>query len=316
VLAVTITDGDIQVLEHPEPTPGTGQIKVRMRAAGLNASDLNLWRGRPTVGRGSGIGPIIPGLEVAGVVEEMGPGAGRFGIGDRVMAVVNGQAQAEFVVVPEREAMPVPEGLSWIEAGGLPECAMTAHDALFTQCLLSSGERVLINGGAGGVGVVAVQLAAIAGAEVTASVRSQLQRDRVSALGARVVGPEDAHSLAPFDVILELVGAPNMKANLESMAADGRVVVVGTGAGSSFEIDLAVLKKARGRIMGSTLKTRPPERKAECARRLEREALPHFASGRAVVPIEEAFSITKAESAYRRFEAGEKFGKVVIVSSD
>lgn len=206
MIAATTGDGEISVQERPDPIPGTGQVLVRVRAAGLNGADMMQKRGLYPAPPGSPAD--IPGLEFAGEVVGCGPGSSRFAVGDRVMSVVGGGAQAELVVVHEREAMPVPAGMDWVSAGGLPEVFTTAHDALFTQAALAAGERVCIHGAAGGVGTAAVQLANTAGARVVATVRSAERRAAVEELGATVVDPAETEANGPYDVILELVGAP------------------------------------------------------------------------------------------------------------
>src|SRR5215208_8054451 len=145
--AAVIADGDVAVQERPDPEPGSGEVLVRVRAAGLNGADMLQRKGAYPAPPGSP--PDIPGLELAGEVAALGPAASRFGEGDRVMAVVGGGGQAELAVVHERAAMPVPRGLDWAQAGGLPEVFTTAHDALFTQARLRSGEHLLVHGGAG-----------------------------------------------------------------------------------------------------------------------------------------------------------------------
>src|SRR5437016_9174799 len=167
--AVTIREGgELAVAEHPDPEPGAGEVLVRVRAAGINGADILQRRGLYPAPPGSP--PDIPGLELAGEVAALGPGAERFALGERVMAIVGGGGQAELCVVHERQLMPVPAALDWPGAGGLPEVFTTAHDALFTQAQLRAGERLLVHGGAGGVGTAAIQLARASGASVTASV--------------------------------------------------------------------------------------------------------------------------------------------------
>ena len=168
--AATIRDNAVVVEEHPDPEPGTGEVLVRVRAAGINGADLLQRKGFYPAPPGSP--PDIPGLELAGEVAANGPQATRFSEGDRVMAIVGGGGQGELCVVHERQLMPVPDVLDWPKAGGLPEVFTTAHDALFTQCDLRAGERLLVHGGAGGVGTAGVQLGAAAGAHVTATVRN------------------------------------------------------------------------------------------------------------------------------------------------
>jgi NADPH:quinone reductase-like Zn-dependent oxidoreductase len=254
-------------------------------------------------------------MELAGEVVATGPSVVRFATGDRVMAVVGGGAQAELALVHERTALPVPEGLSWAEAGGFPEVFTTAHDALWTQCGLCLGERLLVHGAAGGVGSAAVQLGAVTGALVTATVRNQDLRSAVAGLanGVSVIAPEDTVAGGPYDVVLELIGAPNMAANLEALAIGGRISVIGVGGGGNAEVNLLAVMGKRARIHGSTLRARPLEEKALAARRVEAQVLPHLAAGRVRVPVETTFPMDRAGEAYERFAAGGKFGKIVLV---
>jgi NADPH:quinone reductase-like Zn-dependent oxidoreductase len=256
----------------------------------------------------------IPGLELAGEVVARGPGAERFAEGDRVMAIVGGGGQAELAVVHERQLMPVPDALDWPQAGGTPEVFTTAHDALFTQAGLQSGERLLVHGAAGGVGTAAVQLGAAVGAAVTATVRRPEARDAVRALGAGdVIDPEGFEEHGPFDVVLELVGAPNAGANLKALATGGRIVVIVVGAGFKAELNLLALMGKRARIMGSTLRPRPLEEKALTARAMERNVLPLLADGRAKVPIAATYPLDEVAEAYDRLAAGGHVGKHVML---
>jgi putative PIG3 family NAD(P)H quinone oxidoreductase len=312
VRAVTIQDGDLVVEERPDPEPGKGELLVRVRAAGLNGADMLQRRGAYPAPPGSP--PDIPGLELAGEVEALGPGADRFAEGDRVMAIVGGGGHAELAVVHERAAMPVPDGLDWPAAGGLPEVFTTAHDALFSQAQLRTGEHLLVHGAAGGVGCAAVQLGRAAGARVTATVRKEELRDRVAELGARAIPPEGYEEEGPFDVILELVGASNLQGNVKSLATGGRIAVIGVGGtGPTGEISLHILMQKRGRIHGSTLRARPLEEKAIAMRLVEKEVLPNFSNGTLRVPVAGTFELGQAEEAYTRFEAGGKLGKIVLL---
>ena len=311
--AVTIADGALAWLPRPDPEPGTAELLVRVRAAGVFRGDLMQRDGLYPPPPGT-TPPELPGLELAGEVAACGPGVRRFGVGDRVMAVVPGAGQAELAVIPEQLAMPVPEGVAWAQAGGFPENYTTAHDALFTQCGLAMGERVCIHGAAGGVGTAAVELAAAAGSQVVATVRNEALREGVAALGATVIAPEAFVDAGPFDVILELVGAVNMPANLEALAIGGRIAVIGVGAGFSAELNLLALMGKRARIHGSLLRPRPLEDKAQAARRVERQVLPLLARGAVTVPIAATFPMSDAAAAYDRFAAGGKLGKVVLVS--
>jgi NADPH:quinone reductase len=311
--AVTIRDKELTVEDHPDPEPGSGEILVRVKAAGINGADMMQRRGVYPAPPGSP--EDIPGLELAGEVVACGPGANRFCAGDRVMAVVGGGGQAELATVHERQAMPIPEGLNWAEAGGVPEVFTTAHDAVFTQAALEMGERLLVHGAAGGVGTAAVQLGASAGAHVTATVRRAEARESVTALGAHeVLEPDGFEEHGPFDVILELVGAPNLGANLKAVATKGRIVVIGIGAGAKGELNLRDLMTKRATRRASTLRARPLEEKAQATRAVERHVLPLFADGKLRVPIAETFSLEQAVEAYDRFAEGGKIGKIVLVT--
>lgn len=309
--AATIRDGAVGVEEHPDPTPGAGEVLVRVRAAGLNGADLLQRKGFYPAPPGSP--PDIPGLELAGEVVGLGAGAARFAEGDRVMAIVGGGGQGELCVVHERQLMAVPEGLDWPGAGGVPEVFTTAHDAIFTQCGLVAGERLLVHGAAGGVGTAAVQLGAAAGAHVTATVRNADLRDQVAELGAHeVLEPEGFEEHGPFDVILELVGAPNLPANVKALNTGGRIVVIGVGAGGKAEVNLLALMAKRGSISASTLRARPLEEKALTARAMERSVLPLLQRGAITVPVAQTFPLDEVHDAYERFAAGGKLGKIVL----
>ena len=311
--AVTIDDGDLAVRDHDDPVPQHGEVLVAVRAAGLNGADMLQRRGAYPAPPGSP--QDIPGLELAGEVVGLGPGADRFAEGDRVMAVVGGGGQAELAVLHERAAMPVPDGVDWPAAGGLAEVFVTAHDALFTQAGLRPGERLLVHGAAGGVGTAAVQMARAAGASVTATVRNADLHGQVAELGAEVIEPEGFADHGPFGVILELVGGPNLPDDLKALATGGRIVVIGVGGGPKAELNLLALMGKRGRISASTLRARPLEEKALAMRRVEAEVLPGFASGALHVPVAATYELDRAEEAYDQFAGGGKFGKIVLTTS-
>ena len=310
--AVTIREGKLLVEERPDPQPARGELLVRVRAAGLNGADMLQVKGHYPAPPGSP--PDIPGLELAGEVVELGADAQRFGVGDRVMAVVGGGGQAELALVHERAAMPVPDSLDWPDAGGLPEVFTTAHDAIFSQAELRPGEHLLVHGAAGGVGTAAVQLGAQAGARVTATVRREELRAAVERLGATTIAPEDFGEHGPYDVVLELVGASNLEENFQSLATGGRIAVIGVGGtGPKAEMNLGWLMGKRARIHGSTLRARPLEEKAIAMRLVEKEVLPLFEAGRLTVPVAETFGLDEVEAAYERFQAGGKLGKLVLL---
>ena len=310
--AAAFADGAVHVEERPDPVAGAGEVLVRVRAAGLNGADVLQRAGRypPPPGASD-----VPGLELAGEVEALGPGATRFAPGDRVMAIVGGGGQGERCVVHERQLMPAPDGLSWAEAGGLPEVFTTAHDALFTQAGLRAGERLLVHGAAGGVGTAAVQLGRRAGAHVTATVRNAGAHDAVRELGAHeVLAPDAFEAARPFDVVLELVGAVNLAGNLKALATGGRIVVIGVGAGPVTEVNLLAIMAKRAVLRGSTLRARPLEEKALTARRLEAEVLGGFTDGSLRVPVAATHPLDDVAAAGEAVvgAGGGKVGKVVL----
>ena len=311
--AAVMRNRTLVLADVPAPKPGAGEVLVRVRAAGLNGADMHQRKGGYPAPPGSP--PDIPGLELAGEVVGLGPGARRFEEGDRVMAIVGGGGQAELCVVHERQLMPVPDVLDWPQAGGVPEVFTTAHDAVFTQAGLRAGERLLVHGAAGGVGTAAVQLGRAAGAHVTATVRNEQLRDGVRELGADEVLAPDAYTDAgPYDVVLELVGAPNVPDSLNALGTGGRIVVIGVGGGFKAELNLLALMGKRARIMASTLRPRPLEEKALTARALERSVLPLLARGDVRVPVAETFPLDQVHDAYERFAAGGKLGKIVLLT--
>jgi NADPH:quinone reductase len=309
---VVIHDGALVVEDRPDPEPGAYELLVRVRAAGLNGADMLQRKGAYPAPPDSP--QDIPGLELAGEVAGLGPGAVRFGEGDRVMAVVGGGGQAELAVVHERAVMPVPKALDWPQAGGFPEVFVTAHDALFARAGLKPGEHLLVHGAAGGVGTAAIQLGRAAGARVTATVRNEDLRPEVAGLGAEAVAPEGFEERGPFDVVLELVGAPNLGPNVKALATEGRIVVIGVGAGAKGELNLVALMGKRGRVQGATLRPRPLEEKAMAMRLVEHEVLPLVEEGRVEVPVAATYPIDDVEEAYERFAAGGKLGKIVLLT--
>ncbi len=311
--AVVIRDGQLRWEERDDPVPGDTELLVAVRAAGINSADL--------VQR-SGFYPAppgwpqdIPGMEMAGEVVEVGRQVTLFSPGDRVMAVVGGGAQATLAFVDESHALAVPDSLPWPEAGGFPEVFSTAFDALFTQARLRMSERVLVSGAAGGVGTAGVQLAAAVGAVVTATVRDPDRRDGVGALGASTViepGREAEHG--PYDVVLELVGAPSLAGAITALANGARVVVIGVGGGAQLDVDLFTIMRTRARIGGSTLRSRSRREKANVAAAVAAQVVPLVASQRVRVPVCDTFRLADADAAYERFAKGGKLGKVVLVN--
>lgn len=313
MIAVTINDGAVTAAERPDPVAGTGELLVRVRAAGLNGADILQRKG--AYPPPPGYPADIPGLEFAGEVIATGPGVLRFKEGDRVMTITGGGGQAELATVHEAVALAVPDNVDWPAAGGFAEAYYTAHDAIFGQADLRPGERLLVNGAAGGVGTAAIQLGKLTGAHVTASVRDATKREAVAALGAdTVLAPDDVAAGGAYDVVLELVGAPNVEPAIKALNTGGRIVVIGVGAGFKAEVNLLLLMNKRAVLRGSTLRARPLEQKASVARAVEREVLPALAAGNVTVPIVETFSLDDVAAAYDRFTAGGKLGKIVLTA--
>ena len=230
------------------------------------------------------------------------------------MSIVAGGGQAELAVVHERTAMPVPEELEWEAAGGVPEVFTTAHDALFTQAGLRLGERLLVHGAAGGVGMAAVQLGQMAGARVTATVRNPENRARIDALDVQAIEPEGFEEHGPFDVVLELVGGPNLPGNVDALAIGGRIVVIGIGAGSEGRDrprapdGQARDASRRRRCAPARSRTRPRPRAASSARCCPASS-PATSASRSARPSRS----TRSPTAYERFQAGGKLGKIVLL---
>jgi NADPH:quinone reductase-like Zn-dependent oxidoreductase len=285
--AAVVVDGRLEVQERPDPEPADGQVRIHVRAAGINNADLIQRAGHYPAPPGAPAD--VPGLECAGVTDD----------GRRVMALLGGGGHAEQVTVDARHVLDVPQSLDDVQAGGFMEAFCTAHDALFTQAHLQAGERLLVNGAAGGVGVAAVQLGVDAGAKVTANARHH--HDELQALGAATTLDGE------YDVILELVGGENLQENLHRIATGGRIAVIGTGAGSRAEIEFGLLMRKRGRISASTLRARSADEKAKVVRRLAGLDLERF-----TVPVEATYSLERVSDAYERFAAPGKFGKIVV----
>lgn len=322
--AVVVTSpGGPEVLDlrkRPVRDPARGEIRVRVEAAGINRADLLQRRG--LYPPPPGWPDDVPGLEYAGWVEAIGEAVELWKVGDRVMGLVGGGGYAEYVVVPEREAIRVPEPLSFEEAAAVPEVFITAHDALVTQLQLASGETLLIHAVGSGVGTAALQLARIAGATVVGTSRSGWKLERAKELGLDVAIDSSERDVvsevraatrgAGVEAVLDLVGAPLLAANLECLAIKGRLIVVGLSGGRSAEIDLGVVLRKRVRIFGTSLRTRPLEERISVARRFESQVVPLLESGRVAPIIDSVIPMHDAAAGHRRMEANANFGKLVL----
>ncbi|KAA5836328.1 zinc-binding dehydrogenase [Saccharopolyspora hirsuta] len=313
--AVTIVDGRFELRQRPEPVLQPDQVLIGVRGAGLNAADLQQARGdypAPV-----GWPADIPGLEVSGEILEVGSAVRDVRAGERVMALVGGGAHAERIAVPADLLLPVPDTLSWSQAGGFPEAFSTAWDALVTQACTTAGERVLITGAAGGIGTAMIQIAAISGADVVASVRRTELHDKVASLVPEndrlaVVTPDGEADCGPFDVIVELVGGDDCLDRVQLLRTGGRVLVVGVQGGMTAPLKMFDLMLKRARLIGTTIRGRSPAEKALLAHRLRTHVVPLLAQGRIQVPLEATYPLQGYEDAYTRLSGPGKFGKIVL----
>ena len=304
----------VRLEDRPDPVPTGDDVLVAVRYAALNPADLAQREGRYPAPPGSP--PDVPGIEVAGTVIGCGPTARQFASGDRVFGIVGGGGFASRVLVHERHVTAVPERLDELAAAAVPEVFVTAHDAVMSQAGLRPGELLVVNGANGGVGTAAVQIAAVSGARVLATVRTAALRERVALLGATVIAPDElvdrARDEGGADVILELVGAPNLDPDLLALAVKGRIVIVGTGAGTEATLDLRKLMGRRARVMGTVLRARPLEEKATAVNAFAREVVPHLATGRIVPLVDSVFPAADAAAAFDRLQEPGKLGKVLL----
>jgi putative PIG3 family NAD(P)H quinone oxidoreductase len=326
--AVTIKSfGDVNVLEIrdvPDAPPATlDRVRVRVRAAGLNRADILQRLGRYPAP--PGYPQEIPGIEFAGEVESIGDEVREWKLGDRVFGIIGGGGQAEYVCVPANHLARIPENLDWAQAAAVPEVFMTAHDALFTQCGVTTGEYVLIHAAGSGVGTTAIQLVRAAGAFAygTSRTADKLERAKEFGLNSSIAVNGDPAAFAEaaikwtggagVNVVLDLVGSAYLQANLRSLATGGRLIFVGTTSGSKAEIDYGVVMSKRLKIMGTSLRTRSAEEKATATRLLAQQVVPLLASGQVRPVIDKVFNMADVRAAHERVESNESFGKVVLM---
>ncbi len=309
VRRVVILEGRVEVIEDEAQALGPRDVRVRVRAAALNGADARLVRERGTE-------LALPGIEVAGEITSMGDQVTRWQPGDHVMGLAAGGSLGELVTVDERLLAARPNGGTWEVSGSYCEAFTTAHDAL-TAARLSAGERVLISGAAGGVGLAGVQVALSRGAEVVGTVRGDRQREVVASLfpDATFTAPGEEHVAGPFDVVLELVGGTNFPRNIDLLGVEGRIVVVGRSSGAIAQIDLSELMARRGILTGRTLRHRTLDQKHDALTAMLSEMGDPGGRWTRVV-IDSIFDLSDAAAAFDRFLEGGKVGKVVILMPD
>jgi NADPH:quinone reductase len=312
VRCVVINEGKLEVQERATPVPGPYDVVVAVRGAGINAADLMQRDGFYPAPEGWPVD--VPGMELAGVVSAVGERVHEPLLGRRVCAIVGGGAQATHCLVPSEHLLFVPDHVSWDQAGGFPEAFTTAHDALVSQAHLGAGERVLISGSTGGVGVAAVQIAHALGAHVIAVSRTSEFHDALRECGAdETVTLDQVGDVERVDVVLELIGAAHLGVVQGLLKPFARVVVIGVaGGGSRVEIDLLHFMRARATLTGSTLRSRSRKEKGDIADRVGQTLVPRWRTGELHVPVAQSFALDEATEAYEYFARPGKFGKVIL----
>jgi NADPH:quinone reductase len=312
----------ISVGELPDPAPVRGEVLVRVRAAALNRADLLQRRGLYPPPPGTR--EDVPGLELAGEVAAVGPGVTAWKPGDRVMCITAGEAQAELCLVHERMLLRIPDGLSFEDAGAIPEAGITSHDALFTLGGLRPGWPVLVHAVGSGVATAAVQIAKAAGATVIGTSRTADKLERAKALGLDhgiLVGKEEPRFAEEVrritgkrgcPVILDFVGGPYAAENLAAVASGGRIVVIGTMGGAKPTLDLSLLMRARASVVGTVLRPRPLEEKVAATQAFARDVLPLVVAGKVKPVVDAVLPAAEVRAAHERMERNDSFGKLVL----
>jgi NADPH2:quinone reductase len=321
--ALIIQEGGRLVIEdRPVPQPAADQVLVRVHGAGLNRADLLQRAGRYPAP--PGVPADIPGLEFAGVVEAVGSAVGSPCPGDRVMGIVAGGGQAEYLVTAAAHCARVPATLDLVEAGGIPEAFITAHDAMVVQGELMAGQRVLVHAVGSGVGTAALQLAQCLGAGVAGTTRSKDKLDRAVELGLdhpilassgfdpAALAAEITAAAGPIDVTVDLLGGPYLGVDVAAAAPKGRIVIVGLIAGRSAELDMGALLAKRLIVRGTVLRSRQPAEKADATHIFEGQVVPLIGRGAIRPVIDAVVPLAEAERAYELVEKDRTFGKVVL----
>lgn len=313
------TPAELGIREVPEPVPGADDLMVDVAAAGVNRADLLQAAGHYPPPAGA---PEWPGLEVSGTVREVGAGVAGWRVGDRLAALLPGGGYAERVAVPAVLALKVPDGLALVDAAALPEALATLWST-FAAARLAPGERLLVRGGSGGIGTVAVQLGRALGAHVLATAGGPARCARVRGLGADLVvdhrepglaaAVREATGGAGVDVVLDVLGAGGLAENLDVLADDGRLAVIGLQKGRRGEIDLGLLLAKRITVVAATLRGRPLAQQAAIMAEVRERAWPLVAAGEVRPVVDSRLPLSQATEAHRRLSAGEVFGKLVLL---
>jgi putative PIG3 family NAD(P)H quinone oxidoreductase len=312
----------LHIEERPDPAARAGEVVVRVAGAGINRADLLQRQGfyPPPPGASD-----ILGLEASGVVATVGSGVSAPSIGDRVLLLVEGGAYAELVAVRAAQAVPVPDNIDLIDAGGIPAVFITAHDALFTRGRLQDGETVLIHGGGGGVGTAAIQLARQHDCRILVTAGSEEKIARCIALGADaginyrtedfVARTRELTDGRGADLVLDIMGASYLGKNMDAVATDGRIVVIGMQGGNQTEIDLGLMMRRRISLISTALRARPAVQKAVIVAAFVADVMPGLADERLRPVIDRLLPLEQAGEAHRLMESGEVVGKIVLDAS-
>lgn len=321
--AVIVDAGDsghLEIQDIEEPQPSDDEILVRVRATALNRADLLQVRGRYPAP--PGVRADVPGLEFAGEVEAVGSAVQLWKPGDRVMGLLGGGGYAEKIVVHERVALPIPEGLSFEEAAAIPEVFLTAYNAVFLQMGLQMGERLLIHAVASGVGTAALQLAKASGATVFGTSRTASKLDQISELGLDFPIDTTAQDFAEevlantnkqgVHVVLDLVGASLWQGNMRALANRGRMIIVGLVGGVKTEADLSMILRKRLTVVGTVLRARPLEEKIELSQAFRERALPLFLQGKLRPIVDEVYPLENVNEAFLKMAENRNAGKIIL----
>ena len=322
--AVVITEPGgpevLQWLDVPDPVAGPGEVVIEVAAGGVNRADLMQRQGFYPPPPGA---PPYPGLECSGRVRSVGEGVTGWQPGDEVCALLSGGGYAEQVAVPQGQLMPVPGSVGVITAAAFPETACTVYANVFSLARLAEGEMLLVHGGSGGIGTMAIQLAKAFGARVACTAGSPRKLARCRELGADVAidyrtedfvaAVRDATGGAGADVILDIMGASYLARNLAALATGGRLVVIGRQGGSRAEIDLGVLQAKRASLHATTLRARPAHEKASAVAAVRDNVWPLISAGKVTAVIDRQLPMSQAAVAHQVMAAGEHIGKILLV---
>lgn len=310
----------LQLEETTDPQPGKGEVKVRVKAAGVNRADSMQRMGHyPSPPDAP---PDIPGLEFAGVVEECGEAVDNVQVGDKVFGIAGGGTYADYVIVHSRCVARMPVNLSFVDAAAVPEVFITAYDAMVSQCILSSGETVLIHAVGSGVGVAALQIAKLFGANVIGTARSEDKIVRARSLGLdhglvlrdnkfadQIKSMTNGHGV---NLVMELVGGAYINEDVHCTAPKGRIIIVGLVAGLQCEVDFGHVLRKRLTIKGTTLRMRPLEEKIVATQLLENNIVPLIERGRLKPVVDKVLPLSQAAEAHEFMDKNMNFGKIVL----